>query len=439
MRSKLVPTGFPVAASLVALLAVATAAHADTWTSIETSPAIPDLGIAFLPIYVDAAFTIRDVNVIVTLKHDDLSQLTLELRHPDGTVVQLAQGAPGDALCQTVFDDEAGGPLSGGSPYTASFQPIGSLAALDGKPSDGKWRLRAVDGAATGDGVLNSFSLAFNGLTFNSTDVPITLPGFGVGTYGSVLHVPVDVEIADVDVSLYIEHGFADDLRIDVLGPSGVQVEVVHGAPGGWGSGFLGTTFDDEASVDLFSSMDPFHGRFLPSGTAPMLLGFDGGSTAGTWRLRVTDIDPDDGGAVRGWSVHVTPAGPCADVVASAQSYGAGTAGALGVPALSAQTDPEPGKTLVLAAGNSSGAPAQALLAVGFQPASIPGKGGVLLVDMAFSLQVLLPATGVALPAVLPDDASLCGVTLYLQTLQADAAAPKGVAFSEGLKLVFGA
>jgi subtilisin-like proprotein convertase family protein len=442
MRSKLTVTGrtgITGAASLTALLALAMTAHADTWTSTDPSPAIPDLGTAVLAVDVDTAFTIRDVNVIVTLKHDNLAQLTLALRHPDGTEILLAQGAHGTALYHTVFDDEAGGPLSGGSPYTASFQPIGPLAAFDGKSSEGSWRLRVVDGVATGDGELNSATLAFNGLTFNSTDVPLALPTFGVGSYGSVLTVPVDVEVADLDVSLYIEHTYPSDLRIDLLGPQGVEVALAHFLPGGFGTGLKGTTFDDEASLQIWDALDPYHGRFLPYLGNQGLFGFDGASSAGAWRLRLADIDPDDGGALRGWSMHVTPTGPCVDVVATAQSYGAGTSGTLGVPALSAQTDPEPGQTLVVFAGNSSGAPAQALLAVGFQLASIPGKGGVLLVDPAFSFPLLLPAAGLTLPAVLPGDASLCGLTLYLQTLQADVAAPQGVAFSRGLQLVFGA
>ena len=445
MRSKITstgPIGITGAASLTALLALATTAHADTWTSTDPSPAIPDLGTAVLAVDVDTAFTIRDVNVIVTVEHDNLAQLTLALRHPDGTEILLAQGAPGTALMHTVFDDEAGGPLSGSSPYTASFQPIGSLAAFDGKPSNGKWRLRVVDGAATGDGVLRSASLAFNGLTFNSPDVPIFMQAWAAGHYSSLLPVPADVEIADLDLSIYIEHTCVNDLYVDLVGPTGLEIPVTHRPPACFTEGFRGTTFDDEATADLESAGDVYHGRFLPEPGDPMFFGFDGfdgGSCGGEWLLKIYDVAFDDGGWVRGWSVHVTPAGPCVDVVASAQPYGAGTAGALGVPALAATTDPEPGKTLVLHAGNSSGTTAQALLAVGFQSASIPGKGGVLLVDTAFSIPLLLPAAGLTLPAVLPGDASLCGLKLYLQTLQADAEAPQGVAFSAGLKLVFGA
>ena len=437
--ARTVVIGVTRTASLAALLALATSARADSWTSTDPSAPIMDFGSTVLAVNVDASFTIRDLNVIVTLHHDDLAQLTIALRHPDGTQILLAQGAPGNWLYHTVFDDEAGGPLSGGSPYTASFQPLGSLAAFDGKDSLGQWRVRVVDATATGVGQLHSATLAFNGLTFNSTNVPVMLPGFGVGQYSSSITVPVAVEVADVDVSVYIEHSFAADLWIDLLGSHSVKAELAHAFQGGWGSGLRGTTFDDESSFQLWNALDPYHGRFQPWSANPGLAGYDGTSSAWTWTLKIQDNDPEDGGFLRGWSLHVTPAGPCADVVASAQSYGAGLAGTLGVPALSAQTDPEPGKTLTLFAGNSSGTPAQALLAVGFQPANIPGKGGVLLVDMAFGVSLLLPASGSALPAVLPGDASLCGVQVFLQTLQADAAAPKGVAFSAGLKLVFGA
>lgn len=433
--------GVARAASLAALLVLASSARADTWTSTDPSPDILDLATTTLAVDVDAAFPIRDVNVIVTLQHANLSQLTITLGHPDGTEVLLAQGAPGTAFFHTVFDDEAGGPLSGHAPYTSSFQPIGSLAAFDGKHAAGKWRVQVVDGVAGGEGDLRSVSLAFNGLTFNSPDVPVAIEAFGLNwhLFDSLLTVPADVEVADLDVSLYIEHTYPGDLHLDLRGSAGYEGKLLDWVGPGIGSGFKGTTLDDEASVLIQSVPDPYHGRFLPELADPMLAGFDGSSAAGMWKLKITDDDPQDGGWLRGWSVHVTPAGPCADVVASAQSYGAGTAGALGVPALSAQTDPEPGKTLVLFAGNSSGAPAQALLFVGFDSASIPGKGGVLLVDASFSIPLLLKATGLTLPVPLPGDASLCGVEVFLQTLQSDTAAPKGVAFSTGLKLVFGA
>ena len=131
-------------------------------------------------------------------------------------------------------------------------------------------------------------------------------------------------------------------------------------------------------------------------------------------------------------------AAPCGNE-ATAPNYGAGLAGTLGVPELTAD-DPVLGETVHVTLGNSSGAPAPALLMGAFAPASLPFKGGTLLVSPAFAFQVPLLAVppAVTLSASVPADPFLCGQSLYLQLLQADAGAPHGVALSRGLELHFG-
>ena len=51
-------------------------------------------------------------------------------------------GIDGSTLYATVFDDEASGGIhSGTSPYLGSYQPVGSLSAIDGESITGTWTL----------------------------------------------------------------------------------------------------------------------------------------------------------------------------------------------------------------------------------------------------------------------------------------------------------
>ncbi len=92
------------------------------------------------------------VHAGVRLTHPDLSQVVVTLTHPDGTAVRLFDRAPGSNLNTTYPDASA---------------PFESLAALNGKPANGTWRLRVRDLAEGATGVLEGWSLVL--------DLPVTL------------------------------------------------------------------------------------------------------------------------------------------------------------------------------------------------------------------------------------------------------------------------
>jgi hypothetical protein len=76
---------------------------------------------------------------------------------------------------------------------------------------------------------------------------------------------------------------------------------------------------------------------------------------------------------------------------------------------------------------------------LGFAEASIPtGKGGTLLVAPFLSIPLALPAGGLTFSGQVPNDPALYGFDLYLQALEADAGASKGISFTRGLDLFFG-
>jgi hypothetical protein len=124
---------------------------------------------------------------------------------------------------------------------------------------------------------------------------------------------------------------------------------------------------------------------------------------------------------------------------AVAANYGTGWTGTFGVPSLAVSPPPHFLAPLDVALGNSSGADTIALLAVGAAKASIPTtKDGTLLVLPLLWVAVAVPAAGATLSYGVIEDPLLGGAEAYLQQLQLDPGASKGVSFSEGLELVVG-
>jgi FG-GAP repeat protein len=125
--------------------------------------------------------------------------------------------------------------------------------------------------------------------------------------------------------------------------------------------------------------------------------------------------------------------------VANWNNYGSGWAGTNGVPAFTARTNPVVGKSLKLDLDNSLGATTAGELLIGLGKASIPsGKGGTILVQALLFVPLSIPAGGLTLSGQIPDDPSLYGLDLYLQAIEADHGASKGLSFTRGLDLFFG-
>jgi hypothetical protein len=118
------------------------------------------------------------------------------------------------------------------------------------------------------------------------------------------------------------------------------------------------------------------------------------------------------------------------------KSYGTGWPGKNGIPGLACNQDPGVGAPLTLQLDNSLGAATTALLFVGLQDATIQINGsGTLLVDPSFSFVFPVPAGGLTLDSGLPDDPSLYFLDVYLQALELDPFATKGLSFTPGLQL----
>jgi subtilisin-like proprotein convertase family protein len=133
-----------------------------SFPSADVPKAILDQQTAISNNVVAASGTVVDVNVRVSLTHTWDSDVDMFLRHPDGTLVELStdNGSNGDNYTNTLFDDEAAVGVAGGTaPFTGSYRPEGLLAALDGKPAAGTWKLEIFDDENQDTGSLTSWSL----------------------------------------------------------------------------------------------------------------------------------------------------------------------------------------------------------------------------------------------------------------------------------------
>ena len=110
-----------------------------------------------------------DVNVEIDIQHNADRDLDIFLIGPNGTRVELStdNGGTGNDFTDTILDDEAAQTLqSGNPPFTGTFKPEGSLAALDGIPAAGTWKLEVTDDAANNVGNLLGWRL----------DLTVTVP-----------------------------------------------------------------------------------------------------------------------------------------------------------------------------------------------------------------------------------------------------------------------
>jgi len=125
--------------------------------------------------------------------------------------------------------------------------------------------------------------------------------------------------------------------------------------------------------------------------------------------------------------------------IASWRNYGAGWPGTNGIPTLDSSDRPVLGTTVNLGIGNSQGSSTTAILFVGFSQGSLSTSWDApLLLAPAIVFPLFLPPGGASLPAAVPGDNVFCGVAVFLQVIEVDPGASKGVSFTPGLRLNLG-
>ena len=129
-------------------------------------------------------------------------------------------------------------------------------------------------------------SLDVGRTVYSATDCPIAIADNT--TKYSYITVYDDFCIADVDVNVNISHTYIGDLYVELLSPSGVTV-VLHNRTG-TGTDNIVATYDDDGAGTL------------PYGALSQM---DYASSAGVWRLRVSDQATTDTGVLNSWSLRL--------------------------------------------------------------------------------------------------------------------------------------
>ncbi|MFL5329709.1 MAG: reprolysin-like metallopeptidase [Gemmataceae bacterium] len=133
-----------------------------TLNSTNVPIPIPDVTTKISTLAVsNVAGLIQDLNVKLNITHSFDGDLDIFLISPTGIRVELSTGnGVGEDYTNTIFDDQATVLITAGlSPFTGSYRPEGSLAALNGASANGNWTLEITDTADFDTGVLNSWSL----------------------------------------------------------------------------------------------------------------------------------------------------------------------------------------------------------------------------------------------------------------------------------------
>jgi uncharacterized repeat protein (TIGR01451 family) len=181
------------------------------------------------------------------------------------------------------------------------FAFVDSASAAVGGPT-ATYHLSVSVHPATDEGV--------NCTTYTSTDVPKTI-GPGTGLASSTITVPGSPRIADVDVSIVLNHALMADIDAHLRSPAGNDNGLFTdvGAAATGGQTLMDTVFDDEAAIP--PSFTVMKGLNLKPEFNYRLAWFDGENAGGTWTLDLRDDTAGaNGGTLTSWSLRICEAPP---------------------------------------------------------------------------------------------------------------------------------
>lgn len=124
---------------------------------------IPDNDPAGLTSTIDVSEDLNIEKVLVNVKidHTWVSDITLTLESPNGTIIELLSGAcDSENNMDVIFDDSGVDITCSGDPViSGTIKPTQALFAFNGESSNGLWKLKVIDGAEADTGNLQSWSL----------------------------------------------------------------------------------------------------------------------------------------------------------------------------------------------------------------------------------------------------------------------------------------
>ena len=144
---------------------------------------------------------------------------------------------------------------------------------------------------------------------YDAEDLPINIleTGNGTDTYTSIINVPNDAPITDVNVAISIQHEWNNDLDIFLISPEGTVVELSTDNGIDNDEDYIDTVFDQEATTLITAGIAPFTGTFIPEGDLSTIYGEMSG---GDWTLSVDDdFGFADGGQILEFTIELCTEG----------------------------------------------------------------------------------------------------------------------------------
>ena len=141
--------------------------------------------------------------------------------------------------------------------------------------------------------------------TFNSTNVPLTIPNNSTITSNNTVPAQPGY-IIDVNVTINITHNSDNNLKITLISPTGVHI-VLADRVGGTGNHFTNTEFDDSAPILIDNGTSPFASTFHPDELLSVLYGTN---PQGVWQLEINDNTFSTTGTLNSWSLEITTGDP---------------------------------------------------------------------------------------------------------------------------------
>lgn len=297
--------------------------------------------------------------VTLDIEHTAVGDVIVTLTHEDtGSSVDLLFGldCDGDDIVVTL-DDAAGSPVDdqcgAGSPaITGTFRPSQRLSEFDDESIAGTWVLEVGDGQPTETGALNGWSLnpgqpvacssaSGSGHVFAAQlNAPLPIPDDDPDGATNCITISDDRPINSLSVAVNISHTRVADLSITLthVGTDSGMLLMFHptaesGEPCGGDDidvilGLSGPGVDAACSPGTPTLSGTFRRtmQFLP---------FSGESMAGTWTLKVQDVNEGQLGTLNDWSIIAGLEGPpsvCPTAVGSGDSFSDSLPAPLAIP-----------------------------------------------------------------------------------------------------------
>ena len=213
------------------------------------------------------------------------------------SLVSNDDDAEGSALSLISFTQPEHGTLERNTNGTLTYTPEAGFVGED------SFTYIAGDGDLLSDPVTVTIDVtpAIAGTyTYSMVGGPVAIPDNGFDTYQ--IEVTDSFTILDINVALDITHGRVNDLRVVLVSPDGIAIELFNRV-GGRGNNFSGTVLDDSATTAIGDGAAPFSGVYLPTGNLSQLEGMD---VQGTWTLEIYDVKRRNTGTLNSWSIEVT-------------------------------------------------------------------------------------------------------------------------------------